>query len=161
MLENVMFLLHLFSLTSELEMSLTFREKSLWFLLVSLAAVFSAYFFTALSAPSEQVNASHISTFFGMLLVLVIIQVIGHIVLAVASRRELAASVQSDERDALIRLKSMRLGSYVLAIGIFISLCLAVVVPGNFVFVHVLLAFWVFAQAIEIASQLVLYRRGF
>ena len=33
-------------------------------------------------------------------------------------------------------------------------------IKGNFVFTHVLLGFWVLAQLVEIASQLVLYRRG-
>jgi uncharacterized membrane protein len=95
-----------------------------------------------------------------MLIVLVILQIVGHAILAIASRRELTAPVQSDERDARISLKSTRLASYVLATGVFCSLCLALLVPGNFAFVHVLLAFWVLAQATGILSELVFYRRG-
>lgn len=141
-------------------MNLSFREKSLWLLLASLCAVFAVYFASVLPARSPQVAPADIAAFIGTVIVLVAIQVVGHTVLAIASRRELAASVQSDERDELIRLKGARLASYVLAVGVFCSLCLAVLVPGNFVFVHVLLAFWVVAQATEILSQLVLYRRG-
>lgn len=141
-------------------MSLTFREKSLWLLLFSLVVVFGVYFATALSAASTQVAAVHVSAFIGMLIALVVIQIVGHVVLAIASRRELAVSIQSDERDTLIRLKSTQGASYVLAAGVWFSLCLAVLVPGNFVFVHVLLASWVLAQATEILSQIILYRRG-
>jgi hypothetical protein len=141
-------------------MSLTFREKSLWLLLLSLVVAFGVYFASALSATSTYVAPVHVSAFIGMLIVLVVIQIVGHAVLAIASRRELSAAIQCDERDALIRLKSTQRASYVLAVGVFCSLCIAVLVPGNFVFVHVLLAFWVLAQATEIVSQLILYRRG-
>jgi len=140
--------------------SLSFREKSLWLLLLSLLAAFGAYFAAVLPAPGPDVAADHVATFAGMLVLLVAVQVAGQAVLAIANRRELARPVQSDERDALISLKSTRLAAYVLATGVFCSLCLALVKPGNFAFMHALLAFWVLAQATEIASQLVLYRRG-
>lgn len=141
-------------------MSLTFREKSLWLLLLSLLVAFGAYLATAFSAASANVALVHVADFIGMVIALVIFQVVSHILLAIASHRELAASIQSDERDDLIRLKSTQRASYVLGVGVFFSLCLAVLVAGNFVFVHVLLAFWVLAQATEIVSQLILYRRG-
>lgn len=141
-------------------MNLSFREKSLWLLLLSLLAVFGVYFATVLPARSADVAPVHVVNFVAMLVVLVVVQVAGHAILAIASRRELAATVQSDERDTLIHLRSSRLASYVLATGVFCSLCLALWVPGNFAFMHALLAFWVAAQATEIASQLVLYRRG-
>lgn len=141
-------------------MSLTFREKSLWLLLLSLVVAFAIYLATALSAPSANVAPVHVAAFIGMLVALVVIQVIGHAVMAIASHRELAAAIQSDERDVLIRLKSTQRAAYVLVVGVFCSLCLAVLVAGNFIFVHVLLTFWVLAQATEILSQLILYRRG-
>jgi DMSO reductase anchor subunit len=141
-------------------MRLTFREKSLWLLLLSLLAIFGVYFASVLPTPSAQVTPGNVMTFVGMLIVLVVLQVVGQAILAIASRRELSASVQSDERDALISLKGTRLASYVLTTGVFCSLCLALFVPGNFAFVHVLLAFWVLAQATELLSRLVFYRRG-
>ena len=141
-------------------MNLTFREKTLWLSLVSLVVVYAVYFATALSDFSAQIASVHVSAFVGMLIILITIQIVGNTVLAIANRRELAASVQSDERDTLIRLKGTQLGFYVLVIGVFVSLCLAVLVPGNFVFVHVLLAFWVLAQATETLSRLIFYRRG-
>lgn len=141
-------------------MSITFREKSLWLLLASLCAAFAAYFAFALSNASAHVESTQVVAFIGIIVVFVVVQIIGHALLGIASRRELAAKIQSDERDALVRLKSARLSSYVLAVGVFCSLCVGVFVRGNFAFVHVLLAFWVLAQATEYATQLVLYRRG-
>ena len=46
-----------------------------------------------------------------------------------------------------------------LATGVFFALCAALLTQGNFVFTHVLLAFWVLAQLMQIGSQLFLYRR--
>ena len=90
-----------------------------------------------------------------IVVLLVIMQVVGLIVLAIVDRR-----TARDERDRLIDLKGTRNASYVLATGIFLALCVALVTEGNFAFMHVLLAFWVLAQLVEIGSQLFLYRRG-
>lgn len=141
-------------------MNLSFREKSLWLLLLSLTVAFGVYFASVLPLHLANVAPTHVGSFMGMLILLVIIQVVGQTLLAIANRRELASAIQTDERDTLIKLKSMRLASYVLATGVFLSICVALLVPGNFAFVHVLLAFWVLAQAVEIVFQLILYRRG-
>lgn len=142
------------------DVSISFREKSLWLLLVSLCVAFVVYFAFALSNASAQVEPTQVAEFIGIIVVLVVVQIVGHALLGIASRRELAAKIQTDERDALVRLKSSRLSSYVLVAGVFFSLCVGVLMSGNFVFVHVLLAFWILAQATEYATQLVLYRRG-
>jgi len=142
-------------------MNITFREKSLWFLLVSLCAAVGIYFASVLRHASSQVEPTEIVAFIGMIGAFVIVQIIGHTLLGIASRRELlAARVQTDERDAWVHLKGAQLGSQVLAAGVFLSLCVGVFVKGNFAFVHVLLASWILAQVTEYATQLVLYRRS-
>jgi hypothetical protein len=141
-------------------MSLSFQEKSLWAVLVSLLIAFGAYFCVVLPASSPNVAPGQIGLFVSLLVFLVVIQITGHTILAIGSRRELAKPLQRDERDTFIDLKSARIGSYVLAAGVFASLCVALLVPGNFAFIHTLLAGWMAAQAAEIVSQLVFYRRG-
>jgi len=136
-------------------MSLSFREKSLWLMLASLVAVFGFYFSRALPADGANVGPQQTSLFIVAVVALVVVQVIGHAAIAIADRR-----TESDERDALIELKGTRNGYFVLATGVFASLCAALVTNGNFVFMHVLLAFWVLAEIVSIASQLFLYRRG-
>ena len=42
---------------------------------------------------------------------------------------------------------------------VLVALCVSLVAEGNFLFTHVLLAFWVLAELVDIGSQLVLYRR--
>jgi len=137
---------------------LSFHEKSLWLMLVSLLAVFGFYFAVAL--PSAQVMGANVlpnqvGLFAAAIVVLVVMQVVGHVVIALVDRR-----TATDERDRLIELKGTRNASYVLASGVFFALCTALLVPGNFAFTHVLLGSWVAAQLVEIASQLYLQRRG-
>lgn len=141
-------------------MQLSFREKGLWLVLLSLLATFGAYFSAVLPGNTENVAPRHIVLFVAMVVILIALQIAGYVILAISSRRELAASVQSDERDVAIDLRSSRIASYVLATGVFVSLCVGLWVPGNFAFIHTLLTGWVLAQVAEIVSQLTLYRRG-
>jgi hypothetical protein len=144
---------------------LSFREKSLWLMIVSLVIAFGFYFTNALrahfalarrgEAGALTVTAAQVGLFVVAVVLSVVLAVLGHVLIAIIDRRG-----ETDERDRLISLKGERNGSFVLATGVFCSLCLAVFTPGNFVFTHVLLAFWVLAQLVEYGSQLVLYRRG-
>jgi hypothetical protein len=136
-------------------MDLSFREKSLWLMFVTLIACFGFYFVTVLPPSAADVVPQQVVLFTVAVVLLVIMQIVGHILIAIADRR-----TDTDERDRLIELKGMRNASYVLATGVFLALCVAMTSDGNFVFTHVLLGSWVLAQLVEIGSQLVLHRRG-
>ena len=90
-------------------MGLTFQEKSLWLMSISLVVGFGLYFGAV-----------------------VVLQIVGHVVIAVFDRRS-----ETDERGRLIGLKGTRNGAWVLATGVFFALCAALLTPGNFVFTHV------------------------
>lgn len=136
-------------------MDLSFHQKSLWLMLISLVLVFGAYFATALPARGMNVEPENVLAFGLAVAVLVVAQIVGHIMIAIVDRRP-----ETDERDRAIGLKGMRNASYALSTVVFFALCTAVLVEGNFAFTHVLLGGWVLAQLIEIGSQLVLYRLG-
>jgi hypothetical protein len=136
-------------------MDLTFREKSLWLVGISLSLVFGGYFWQVLPASAANVLPDQIGLFPVAVLVLVALQAVGHALLAIGDRR-----TESDERDHRINLIGERNGWLVLATGVFLSLCLAVFTEGNFLFTHVLLAFWVLASLVSIGTSLWLYRRG-
>jgi hypothetical protein len=139
-----------------MKLSLSFHEKSLWVMLFSLIVAFGIYFALALSsAQSPNVMPNQIGLFALLLVLMVVAQIAGHVVIALVDRRS-----QTDERDQLIELKGIRNASYVLATGVFLALCAALWIPGNFVFVHLLLGFWVLAQLVQYGSQLWQYRRG-
>lgn len=136
-------------------MGLSFQEKSLWLMFVSLVGVFGFYFATVLPADAADVIPQQMVLFTVAVVVLVIMQILGHIVIAIVDR-----NTATDERDRLIGLKGTRNAAYVLATGVFLALCASLVTEGNFVFTHLLLGFWVLAQLVEIGSQLLLYKRG-
>jgi hypothetical protein len=136
-------------------MDLSFQEKSLWLMFVSLVAGFGLYFATVLPGAGANVMPHQVVVFALAVALLVIMQVVGHIVIAIVDRR-----TDSDERGRLIELKGTRNAAYVLATGVFFALCAALLTEGNFIFTHVLLGFWVLAQLVEIGSQLALHRRG-
>jgi len=136
-------------------MGLSFPEKSLWLQLVGLVVVFGVYFATVLPAMTADVTPSQIALFVLVVIALAALQAAGHIAIAIADRR-----TDTDERDRVIALKGTRNAAYVLATGVFFSLCAALVIDGNSAFMHILLGSWVLAELVGIASQLVMYRRG-
>lgn len=136
-------------------MEMTFREKSLWLVGSSLVLVYGLYFWRVLPSAGVDVLPTQVGAFAGAVVLLVIIQVVGHALIAIQDRR-----TAPDERDRLIGLIGDRNGAFTLAAGVFLSLGLAVFTRGNFLFTHVLLACWVLASLVSIGTSLWLYRRG-
>ncbi len=136
-------------------MDLSFQEKSLWVMFLGMLVVFGYYFSMALPTDAVDVLPQHKVLFGVAVAYLVASQVAGHILIAIVDPRD-----ETDERDRLIELKGTRVGSWVLAVGVFVTLVVAVQTQGNFLFTHVLLGSWVLAQLAETGSQLYLYRRG-
>lgn len=136
-------------------MDMTYREKSLWLVGISLLLVFGLYFWRVLPASAADVLPNQIGLFAAAVSLLVALQVLGHALIAILDRR-----TEPDERDRRIGLIGERNGSFVLATGVSLSLFLAVFTQGNFLFTHVLLAFWVLASLVSIGTSLWLYRHG-
>lgn len=144
---------------------MSFREKSLWVMLLGLAGASAFYSYNVASVNqvlqpdidwrAMRVLPPMVGLFIAAVVVLVVFSVVGHAVMAIVDRR-----TEADERDRLIELKGERVGGFVLAAGVFFSLWLAVVSTGNFAFTQLLLGFWVLAQASDYAVQLWLHRRG-
>ena len=81
-------------------------------------AVFAVYFGTVLPSDAVDVMPQQVAIFVLAIIALVIMQIAGHIVIAIVDRR-----TETDERDRLVRLKGTRNGGYVLATGVFLALC--------------------------------------
>ena len=88
---------------------------------------------------------------------LVVLTVISHIVLALVNPREAGAY---DERDRLITLRGEHVGGFVLAVGVFVSLVLAMAESPSFWIANALLLGWVLAELTAGAIRIVPYRRG-
>ena len=144
---------------------MSFREKSLWVMLLAMAL--AAFFyghavayvsheqFETVAWRSMTANAPMLVMFHIGVAVLVAFAIFGHLVIALFDQR-----TEEDERDRLIALKGAHVGGIVLAVGVFFALWLAVASTGNFWFTQLLLAFWVLAQMSDYAVQLWQHRQG-
>lgn len=143
---------------------MSFREKSLWVMLFGLAGASAFYIYNVASVNqvlqpdidwrAMSVLPPMVGLFIAAVVGLVVFSVVGHAVMAIVDRR-----TTEDERDHLIALKGERIGGFLLACGVFFALCVAVISQGNFLFTHLLLAFWVLAQMAEYIAQLIIYRK--
>lgn len=79
---------------------LSFQEKSAWLLFLSLLLVFGLYFASVLPSESANVRPDQVLLFVGVVVLLVVLQIVGHALLAIQDRR-----TEADERDRLIALK--------------------------------------------------------
>ena len=144
---------------------MSFRDKSLWVMVaaLTLAAFFYGHAvayvshdqFETVPWQAMRVLPPVVVLFHVAVAVLVAFAVVGHVIIALLDRR-----TAEDERDRLIALKGARIGSFVLAVGVFFALWLAVASTGNFWFTQVLLGFWVLAQLSDYTVQLKLQRQG-
>lgn len=135
-------------------MDTSFKEKSLWIQLLALVLVFGSYFVQVILAGE---GAAHqLGYFIGMLVVLVVINVLGHSVAAVLSPPE-----HEDERDKRIQLTASRTKAHVLAAGSLITIAVSLILHHEFLTLHLLLLFLVIAEVAEKSVQLVYYRKGF
>jgi hypothetical protein len=143
---------------------MSFREKSLWVMVaaLTLAAFFYGHAvayvnhdqFESVPWQAMRVLPPVVFLFHIAVAVLVLFAIIGHAVIALLDRR-----TAEDERDRMIALKGARVGGFVLAVGVFLALWLAVASSGNFWFTQLLLGFWVLAQLADYTVQLKLHRQ--
>jgi hypothetical protein len=137
----------------------SFQEKSAVVMTGALAVVYGAYF--AIVGRWLTVTPADEIVYQPLLIVavvpLVVLAVVGHVAIALANPKEADAY---DERDRLITLRAERVGGYVLALGVFGGLVLAMAELPPFFIAHALLLAWVLAELVEGATKIVIYRRG-
>jgi hypothetical protein len=137
----------------------SFQEKSAVVMTGALAVVYGAYF--AIVGRWLTVTPADEIVYQPLLIVavvpLVVLAVVGHVAIALANPKEADAY---DERDRLITLRAERVGGYVLALGVFGGLVLAMAELPPFFIAHALLLAWVLAELVEGATKIVIHRRG-
>ena len=135
---------------------MSFREKSAWISVVSMAAIYGYYFWSVIRTRPH----GHVS--FGLLLAtivaLVILQVVLTVAVAIVSPRE--ANAPRDERDKLIELRSMRVAYTGLATGIVVACFFGAFDPPILFNTNALLFVLVATEIMRSACQIIQYRRG-
>jgi hypothetical protein len=138
---------------------MSFEEKSSIIMTGALAIVYGVYFAVVLrwlaSTPVDEIVYQPLMII--AIVPLVILATLSHIILALLNPKEAHAN---DERDRLIALRGERNGGFVLAVGVFLGLVLAMGEFSQFYIAHALLVGWVLAEITAGATKIVLYRRG-
>lgn len=135
----------------------SFEERSAWVQLLGLGLTLGAYFVVAGSMLARGVRemAPFIAVFAACLVLLIVVQIAGHIVAAVVGTPE-----DADERDRLIGWKAEARSSWVLGAGVFCAItALAFDVQAVWVANGLLLALFA-SELLKLALQVVSYRRG-
>jgi hypothetical protein len=136
-------------------MSVTFKEKSLWIQIVTLSLVFGSYFLALDYTGVDRFPPNLVSHFIGLLVVLTVLTILGHIFAAAFNEPE-----NEDERDLIIELKATRIKAFLLASSIVITMLTSLTLQNEFVTFHLLLLFLVVSEVVEKAVQLFYYRQG-
>ena len=138
---------------------MSFQEKSAIAMTGALAVVYGVYFtivaFWMTAAPVDQIGYQPLMII--VVVPLVILAAVSHIGLAVLKPKE---ANQYDERDRLISLRGEEIGGYVLAVGVFGGIVLAMAELPPFYIAHTLMLAWVLAEIVAGTTRIVLYRRG-
>ncbi|MCB1043916.1 MAG: hypothetical protein KDC35_13315 [Acidobacteria bacterium] len=134
----------------------SFREKSDLLVLLSLCCVFLGYYALSwnLSAPAM------VPILVGAVVVLVVINIVGHIALAVMHAPMDELNDGPDERDLGARRRGLRHAYYVLAVGIWIILGLAVFQVSQWSIANVAFGFMVIGEIVNYAGRMYHYRYG-
>ncbi len=136
---------------------MSFREKSAWISMLSMAAIYGYYFWTVIHAGP----GPHPGGFGGLLetiLALAIVQVLLTIAVAIYSPKD--AKAPADERDKLIELRSMRVAYSGLASSVALACFFAAFDPPIIFNTNALLFILVTAEILRSACQVIQYRRG-
>jgi len=136
-----------------------FEEKSTIATTTAMAIAYGLYFAVvarwAATTPAADIVYQPLMVL--TVVALVALLVLGQVVIALSDPAEAG---QRDERDRLIGLRGSTLGGYVLAVGVFLALVMAMVRMDQFYIANVLLLWWVLAELTSGIARIVQYRRG-
>ena len=136
---------------------MSFREKSAWISVVSMAVIYGFYVWSVIhSGPHD--GGFRFGGLLGTIIALVVVQVILTIAAAIFSPRE--AKAPRDEREKLIELRSMRVAYAGLATGIAFACFFGAFNPPILFGTNALLFILVTAEIMRSGCQIIQYRRG-
>lgn len=136
---------------------MSFREKSAWISLLSMAGIYGFYFWSVIHAR-PQASGFHFGALLGTIIALVVVQIVLTIAVAIFAPTE--AKAPRDERDKLIELRAMRVAYAALATSIAFACFFGAFNPPIVFNTNALLFILVAAEIMRSGWQIVQYRRG-
>ena len=139
---------------------MSFRDKSALVTIVALLIASVVYVVSLVTAAGGKplVDVAYQPYLIGFVIVLVLVSVVGQIAVALRSPKE--ATAPRDERERLITWRAGSVSAYVLEVGAFLAITLAMAQVDWFWIANTVLALWVLAEIVDGGVQLSLSRRG-
>jgi uncharacterized membrane protein (DUF485 family) len=140
---------------------MAFQEKSAWIMALALLAggVFYFALVASLSSEAGALAPPLLPQIIAYTAVLVGIAILGHIVAAAMKPRE--ANSDPDERERLIVVRAGHLSSYILGVGVLLSLGMYLFGLGGNALFYGVFGSLMLAQLGEYLLRIFFYRRGF
>ena len=135
---------------------MSFREKSAWISLLSMAGIYGFYFWSVIH--HRHAGGFQLGGLLETIVALVILQVVLNVAVAIFSPKE--AKTPRDERDKLIELRSMRVAYSGLATAVAMACFFGAFNPPIVFNTNALLFILVTTELMRAASQIIQYRRG-
>lgn len=141
---------------------MTFKEKSLWIILLTTLLFFGFYFVIALRVlVTVDPNAKLPGLFIIVTIAFSIVVAVTHTVLVIINKRDRAEAQQDeDEREKLIELKSTQVSSYVLAGGVWFTIISIFFSESLLWTANLLMFFFILSEVFRFAMELFYIRRG-
>lgn len=138
-------------------MHASFEEKSVWIQLIGTGVGLGAYFAIAGTMLRNGVTElpAYVPLFVIAVILIVIINAVGHAVVAIVSRKE-----GQDERDRLIGWRAESNAAWILGVGVLLAITGLLLAVENVWVAHLLLLSLFLAEVVKQVMQLVYYRRG-
>ncbi len=138
-------------------MNASFEEKSVWIQLISMMVALGSYFAVAglMLSKGVTVLVAFVPLFIVTVVLLVAVLVVGHVVVALASKPE-----GRDERDRLIEWRAESNSGWILAVGVLAAITGMVVSIDNVWIAHLLMFSMLLSEVAKYVLQLFYYRRG-
>ncbi|HEV7491882.1 MAG TPA: hypothetical protein VGO25_13840 [Rhodanobacteraceae bacterium] len=136
---------------------MSFREKTAWISMLSMAGIYGFYFWSVMKAGPQQGDL-HFGGLLETIIALVVVQVLLTIAVAVFNPKD--AQAPRDEREKLIELKSTRIAYAGLASGIALACFFAAFNPPILFNANALLFILVTAEIMRSACQVIQHRRA-
>lgn len=141
--------------------SMSFREKSVW-VTAAIMLYMWAWYVSAVGPSLLDGTVSRgqsIGMFIGMTVMVIVLEVVGHIILAITSPKD--ADAPEDERDRLITQKAESHASWMLGAGvIIIAVHIMARDMSSVAVVHLLILMLIAVEVISRVLQIYYYRRG-
>ena len=137
---------------------MSFKEKSAWIIFIT-TLITAVIYFTALglSFAGYVRYASVLHLFGALMLGLVIVQIVGHVV--IAARAPADANAPTDERERIIGWKADRVGFYTLTVGALLGIITIHLGASAPDLAHAVLLAFVLSQLAKYGTVVRLHRR--